>query len=146
MKFKRMKMVSAACLAACMMTSAMPAALAADVLSPSAAQSIEPRMTYIAQADCLLSISSGTASVSGTVYGYYGQATKCTVTVVLQEKSGLFWNTIDTWTTTKNDYRASVSGSKSVTAGKTYRAQATVTVWAGSASESQTITTATKVA
>ena len=66
-------------------------------------------------------------------------ATKAKVVAELQEKDGSSWTTIATWTDTQNAYRASVNKTKSITRGKTYRVKATVTVWEGSASETQTI-------
>lgn len=68
-----------------------------------------------------------------------GVTDHCKVVAYLQEKSGSTWKTVSTWTDESDGLRASVSKSKSVTAGKTYRAKAVVTAWSGSDSESATI-------
>lgn len=84
-------------------------------------------------------ISDGKATVKGWVTGQTGVADRCKVVAYLQEKSGTTWKTVATWTDESDGLRASVSKSKSVTAGKTYRAKAVVTAWSGSDSESATI-------
>ena len=96
-------------------------------------------MLYIVDARCTLSISGTTATVNAWVIGDDFDATKAKVVAELQEKDGSSWTTIATWTDTQNAYRASVNKTKSITRGKTYRVKATVTVWEGSASETQTI-------
>ena len=66
-------------------------------------------------------------------------ATKCKVRAELQEKSGTYaWTTVDFWTDQQNGTWAEVDETAAVTSGKTYRVKATVTVWAGSQSESKT--------
>lgn len=109
---------------------------------------VEPnRMTNIESALNRLSISNGVATIRAYVYGYSGLATKCEVTVKLQERTlGLFWTTVETWSDSQNGDSSSVSESTAVTAGKSYRTIATVTVWNGSSSESRTLTSETIVA
>ena len=146
MKCTKKKFVSTLCLAVSLLTVSAPTVFAADLQTPTSNAVVSPRMTYISDSSCNLSIRNGQASVSGSVSGYIGEATKCSITIELQEKSGLSWTTVGTWSNSaKSDY-TSASGSKSVTAGKTYRARASVTVWAGSKSESQTVTTSKQTA
>ena len=94
---------------------------------------------YIGDSNCSLDISGRTAYLSAWVEGYPGEATKCKVRAELQEKSGTYaWTTVDFWTDQQNGTWAEVDETATVTSGKTYRVKATVTVWAGSQSESQT--------
>lgn len=127
-----------ACLALCL--AVFPTSTAAANTLPS----IMPRMTYIKDADCTLTLSSTSASVYAYVNGYANTATKCEVTVELQERSLLFfWDTVETWSVEETGQRATISQTASVTSGTTYRAVATVTVWSGSQSETQTLTSDT---
>ena len=66
-------------------------------------------------------------------------ATKAKVVAELQMNSGGTWVTVATWTDIQNKDEASVKASKAVTKGNTYRVKATVTVWEGSQSETQTV-------
>ena len=146
MKFKKRRLVSAACLAVCVIAASMPATLAADVQMLTQNAIITPYMTYISDSSCALTIGGGKASVTASVYGYLGQATKCSVSVDLQEQIGTGWKTIGTWSNSKDGDRVSTSGIKAVTKGKTYRVKAIMTVWAGAASESKTVLTNSKTA
>ena len=57
----------------------------------------------------------------------------------LQEKASAYaWTLVDSWTDQQNGDWAEVDETASVTPGNTYRVKVTVTVWAGSQSESQT--------
>lgn len=102
-----------------------------------------PRMTYIYDAKCTLNIQNGVASVNAFVMGYPDTATKCEITVELQQKSLLFWNPVETWSDSQAGRRAAINESVSVSAGKSYRTVTTVTVWSGTESESRTLTSAT---
>lgn len=94
-----------------------------------------------------LTIRNGVASIRAYVYGYSGLATKCEVAVKLQVKTlGLFWTTVGTWNDSRHGDYAAVSGTATVTTGKSYRTVATVTVWNGSSAESRTLTSETVVA
>ncbi len=135
------KAAAAVCLGAVVLT-AVPAVAMAATAEPITQQTesgIAPYMLYIVDARCTLSISGTTATVNAWVIGDDFDATKAKVVAELQEKDGNSWTTIATWTDTQNAYRASVNKTKSITRGKTYRVKATVTVWEGSASETQTI-------
>lgn len=135
------KAAAAVCLGAVVLTSVPAVAMAAtaEPITQQTERGIAPYMLYIVDARCTLSISGTTATVNAWVIGDDFDATKAKVVAELQEKDGNSWTTIATWTDTQNAYRASVNKTKSITRGKTYRVKATVTVWEGSASETQTI-------
>lgn len=104
---------------------------------PSIAETqINPRLTYISQAEADLGINGSVATVDCWVLGNVDNATKAKVIAELQLKSGSSWIAYGTWTDTQNDYEAAVYKTKSVKAGQTYRVKATFTVWEGSQSES----------
>ena len=135
------KAAAAVCLGAVVLTSVPAVAMAAtaEPITQQTESGIATYMLYIVDARCTLSISGTTATVNAWVIGDDFDATKAKVVAELQEKDGNSWTTIATWTDTQNAYRASVNKTKSITRGKTYRVKATVTVWEGSASETQTI-------
>ena len=139
MRIKASKLLAAG-LALCLTLGTAPAASAAALpQSTPGVQDITPYFLYIGDSNCSLDISGRTAHLSARVKGYSGEATKCKVRAELQEKSGTFsWTTVETWTDQRDGFRASVSETAAVTSGKTYRVKATVTVWAGSQSESRT--------
>lgn len=99
------------------------------------------KMAYINDMDAQLYISNGTASVYAFVRGHKSLATQSEITVKLQVKSGLIWQTVATWSDSQAGHRASVNRLYGVTSGKKYRLVATGTVWNGSNSETRTITT-----
>ena len=97
-------------------------------------------MDYIYDADYDFVVSNGKASMYAVVRGHSSKATKCEVTVELQEKGIIFWDTIRSWTETENGRRAELDVSYNVTTGKSYRMVTTVTVWNGNDSESRSMT------
>lgn len=107
---------------------------------------VMPRMTYIIDADCYFCIDNCVASVNAFVRGYPSTATKCEITVELQEKSFLRWKTIETWSDEQDGRRAEISESVEVTEGNSYRTVTTVTVWSGTESETKSLTSDTIVA
>lgn len=122
--------------------------LIVSTISPACAidSGIAPYMEHITNGQCILTVKDSTASVTAWLQGH-PDVTKTEVTVELQEQYlFFFWSTIDTWSNSSNSIYCRASGSTSVTSGKTYRAVATVTAWAGSDSETQTLTTETMVA
>ena len=136
------KAAAAVCLGAVVLTSVPAVAAMATAVEPVTQQTesgIAPYMLYIVDANCTLSISGTAATVNAWVIGDDFDATKAKVVAELQEKDGNSWTSIATWTDTQNSSYASVYKTKSITKGKTYRVKATVTVWEGSASETQTI-------
>lgn len=117
------------CLSLCLCGGIVPKAAALEVVEPVRQGEITPYATYIRSKTCVLSISAGTATVQASVGRQSGVTDHCKVVAYLQEKSGSTWKTVSTWTDESDGLRASVSKSKSVTAGKTYRAKAVVTAW-----------------
>lgn len=141
------KLASGICLTVCLLTISVPQAYALNDTTSSAVQGdVELYMTYINDADCTFSISNGTAKINAWVRGQSGNSTKCQIVVNLQEKSGLSWKTVQTWSDTQNGRKATVNASQKVTSGKNYRITATVTVWNGSKSESKPMTSKTLTA
>lgn len=140
MSIKKKSFTAAMCLAVCLAAFPVPQAAAVDVSAESGYSEIMPKMEYILDADHNFTITNGVASMYALVRGNSEKVTKCQVTVELQEKGLLLWNTVDTWTATENGRRAELDISRTVTAGKTYRMVTTVTVWSGSDSETKTMT------
>ena len=139
MFWKKKGFAAALCMLLCLIAFPVPQAMAAAP-SASAESGIMPRMEYIYDADSDFVISDGKAIMYAMVRGHSAEATKCEVTVELQEKGLLFWNTVESWTVTENGRRAEVDVSCDVTSGETYRMVTTVTVRSGSESETRTIT------
>lgn len=127
------------CLMACLVNVQMPVAMAAE-LENGSMEEVMPRMTYIVRAECDLTIDDGYANIYASVSGRESDVTKCEIEIELQEKSLLRWETIHTWDKTVNGTSAESDVMKRITSGNSYRAVVTVTVWSGSASESQTMT------
>lgn len=125
------------CLAVCMFL--MPA-LQANAVSQEA---IMPRMTYISNSDCGLTIEDSVATVDAFVNGNSSLATRCEIEVVLQEKGVLFWNDYASWSDSQSGRRAEIHESIGVNEGKKYRAVVTVTVWSGNDSETREFKTTT---
>lgn len=99
--------------------------------------SVQPRYNYTSTVSATLVNSSGNAKSSVVVDGYIGTTTKIKITMTLQKKTLLWWSETESWTTTANDYFASISKTVSVKSGK-YRVKADIVVYSGSASESIT--------
>lgn len=95
-------------------------------------------LLYITDAKVRFAIDKGIATIKASVIGQDG-VDRCKVEVTLQEKVGSTWKIVGTWTDETGGVRASVSETKAVTAGKTYRAKVVVTAWSGSKSETKTI-------
>lgn len=74
------------------------------------------------------------------VRGNSKEATRCEVSIKLQEKGLLFWDTIATWTATDIGRRAELDISCELTSGERCRMVTTVTVWSGADSETRTMT------
>lgn len=104
---------------------------------------IMPLMEYISDAGCDFYIEDGVAYTDAYVVGYSSMATKCEIEVELQEKSGLLWKYYDSWSVSENGRRADLNESTEVSDGKSYRVVTKVTVWSGTKSETQTLTSKT---
>jgi len=141
---KKMKKAAAAiCLGAAVLTSVPAVSFAETAVEPVNQQDIEiaPRMQYIEDARCSLGIDGTTATVDCWVNGDVFDATKAKVIAELQLKNGSSWLPVAIWTDTQDGFKARVYETKAVSKGCTYRVKATVTVWEGSQSETQTIFT-----
>lgn len=97
-------------------------------------------LQYIFQANCNLRIPGSSASIYSNVAGTPGSTTKCKIELSLQKKTLFWWSTVETWEKTDLNWKTSLSTSKSVNSGTTYRAVAVVTVWNGTNSETTTVT------
>lgn len=139
MSVKKNFLVTALCLAVCFTIIQTPPVMAIE-LDANDPVTIMRRMDYSYDADYDFVISNGKAVMYAIVRGHSAKATKCEVTVELQEKGLLFWDTVKSWTSAQNGRNADVDVSYAVTTGKTYRMVTTVTVWSGSASETRTMT------
>lgn len=140
------KVVPVVAISACLLSST---AISASAAMLSAEQSsvfqsssgTEARMTLISECDCFISADGSMVYADASVSGYSGEATKCKITLSIQEKIGSSWKTVGTWSESQNSDTMLLSHSIKATKGHEYRAKATVTVWSGSRSESKTITT-----
>ena len=102
---------------------------------------INPKMTYITNSNCNISISStGQASVESYVLGNSGIVTKVEIKMELQYYINGSWSARNTWTASSNSNYASFAKSTQVSKGYLYRTVATVTAYKGSDSETQVIT------
>ena len=99
----------------------------------------------INDAQCVLTVKDGKAAARAEVGGKRGSE-KCKIVLKIQVQQGTRWVTVDSWTVEKDGRNASIEESVKAESGKTYRAQATVTVWLDGKSESKTITTTEKTA
>lgn len=138
--FKRKVLASLLCLAMCISMMPVHVASASDYQNLQGHYDVAPCMEYISDATHQFYIANGVAQMYAIVAGYSGQATKCQVTIELQEKGFIFWDTVNTWSATKAGEEMSFAKTCPVTSGKNYRMIVTVTVWSGSLSESQTLT------
>jgi len=119
-------------------SSCLPFAAAEDLDTP-VNEDIPVDLQYISTAKCNLTISNGSANISSAVRGTPGSTTKCRITLSLQQKSLLWWSTVESWEKTELSYQTTLNTSCLVVSGKTYRAIAVVTVWNGSNSETTTV-------
>ena len=97
---------------------------------------IQPLFDYTSSALTCLSISNGTACCTSELSGYK-TTDKIKITMTLQKKGLLWWNEVDTWTTTYYDSEAMMSKYCSVGSGK-YRVKSVFVVYCGSDSETRT--------
>ena len=144
--FHKKALLPALCVSLCLCGAMIPDASAISYDKVPRQDAVAPYAIYIAKASCDLNFNGKTAVIMGRVTGQTGIVDRCRVVVYLQEKSGSEWKTVDTWTAEEDGQRASVSETKAVTAGKTYRAKVVVTAWSGSKSETKTISSPEKKA
>lgn len=144
--FHKKAFLPALCVSLCLCGGMVPGVSAAALPDPPGQGEITPYALFIRGKSLTFDISAGVAAVNGWVTGQTGVADRCRIVVELQEKSGSSWETVATWSDESDGRRASVSETKTVTAGRTYRAKAEVTAWSGDASETQTILSSEKKA
>ena len=96
---------------------------------------IESRYAHTSSAIAGLSISSGDATVSGSVIGYSHIADKVEMNLYLQRKENGVWKTIDTFSETFYRYKGIIKENVDVDAGYSYRVKGSYTVYDGSKSE-----------
>lgn len=149
MNQKMKKAIATMCMGAAVLTLTPAVSWAETAVSPLNNQQgsiISPYMLYIKDTDYSLKITGTKATVNCSVQGDPVSATKAKVIAELQLKSGSNWIPVDIWTVTENSDYAEVSETHAVTSGNTYRVKATMTVWEGSLSETQTFYTNEKTA
>lgn len=142
MNQKMKKTIATMCMGAAVLTLTPAVSWAETAVNPLnnlQESSISPYMLYIDRASCDLSISGSTATIECSVNGNPNSATKAKIIAELQVKNGSSWIPVKIWTVTENYYEATVDESYSINASSTYRLKATVTVWEGSQSETQTL-------
>lgn len=105
---------------------------------------IMPCTMNITKAGSDLSInSSNVATIKCSLQGTPG-VTKTTITATLQKKNGSTWTNVQTWSATSNSERVSLSKTKTVSKGGTYRVQATFKAIKGGITETTTKYSAVK--
>ena len=142
MNSRMKKAVATVCMGAAVLTLTPAVSMAETaVLSVNHQQetAVSPRMMYIEDAKSNLTISGTKATVTASVSGDLNNATKAKVIAELQLKSGSSWIPVEIWTVTNNGASAKVYETYTVKSNNTYRVKATVTVWEGSQSETQTV-------
>ena len=138
------QLLSLLCAGVCVCAVSAPA-MAAE-LPNSPVEQLELRMTNIASTQCGLDIGSdGTAVINTSVTGK-SNTTKCKIVLKMQVKNGSSWITVESWTVEKNSRTVSTRNTMKTESGKTYRAQATMTVWMDGVAETKTVTSASKTA
>ncbi len=142
MNQKMKKTIATMCMGAAVLTLTPAVSWAETAVNPLNNQQeniVSPYMLYIKESICDLSISGSTAKVNCSVAGDVDSATKAKVIAELQVKSGSNWIPAKIWTVTEDNYMAKVKETYTINTNNTYRVKATVTVWEGSQSESQTL-------
>lgn len=99
--------------------------------------SVQPILDYTSSASANITISNGTAYCMAKLIGY-STTDKIKITITLQKKGLLWWNEVDSWTTTYYDTYAVMSKNCSVGSGK-YRVKADFVAYCGSDSEKLTV-------
>lgn len=142
MNQKMKKTIATMCMGAAVLTLTPAVSWAETAVNPLnnlQESSISPYMLYIKDSTCNLNISGSTATVNCSVEGDIDSATKAKVIAELQVKNGSSWIPVKIWTVEENDYMAKVKETYTINPDNTYRVKATVTVWEGSQSETQTL-------
>lgn len=108
-------------------------ALAVEEAQP-VLEEIAPRNAYTNKTVTSLSISSGTATCLTDIQGYRNITTKVQIFMYLQQydTNKNKWVTIDSWSISKDSYRAAMTEESSVDRGYTYRIMASYYAYSGS--------------
>lgn len=102
---------------------------------------ITPRMDYIVQANGSIYVdANGVATVKCAVYANDNLATRVEISANLQQYKNGRWITLETFTAESDSHRTNLTETYSVSKGYSYRVQATIKAYSGSASESRTVT------
>ncbi len=137
MKNQKAKRIFASiCLSTCLLTFSAPISLASETTSD-IDSSVVPCNAYISYSSCSLKSSGNTLIAYGMVSAH-SSVNKCSITLVLQKKSGSSWTQIAEWSGSKNSNSYTLSKRRNSSKG-TYRAIATVKVWNGNSSESNKV-------
>lgn len=95
-------------------------------------------MVNITKQDNKLMISSShDATVKCCLIGLRG-VTKTSITATLQKKVGNSWTNVKTWTATTNSNKTSLTKTKNVAAGSSYRVKAVFRAYKGKSCETKT--------
>ncbi len=98
------------------------------------------RMTYISSCSANLNIStSGTATVQSSIVGVTS-VTSVKIVATLQYYNAGVWTPLQSWTQTATGRTLTISPTRSVGSGYTYRVVSKVTAYSGSSSETATVT------
>ena len=129
------------CTVLCIGKENVPAAETGKAMSVHSKYNFVPYTDYISSADVDLQIyKNGTAIVSGEARGYQGTTTRVEIKANLQQYKGGQWVTIKTFNAESDSHRVSLSETYSVSKGYTYRVKALVKAYAGSSSETKSVT------
>lgn len=99
---------------------------------------VAPAYNYTVNATTSLFYSNGTFYCDASLDGYSDRTTKIEITVTLQKKGLLWWNKVESWSGTFNNYYGSLSKSYATTTSGKYRVKGEFVAYSGSDSESIT--------
>lgn len=98
-----------------------------------------PAYSYTNDCNVDLAISNREATCKSSLTGYYNTTTSIIITQTLQKKnSNNAWDDVCNWSTTIDNFKGSLTSTKSSLSSGTYRLKTVFTVYAGSASETIT--------
>lgn len=103
-----------------------------------------PCYDYTNSITSTLSISNGKASCVTTIYGISGTTTKIVVTQYLEKKNGRYWDEVESWTNSFDNWWCNDVNTYTITESGTYRLRSVATVYSGSKSEEVKITSTEK--
>ena len=119
----------------------------ADEIMPFAAPtapSISPLLEYVSENNANISVdNNGVATISCKAFGHKGITTRIEITADLQRYDNGRWITINRFAAASDSHRVSLSHTHTLATGYSYRVQATVTAYSGSAAESDVVTSGT---